>query len=40
VLPPTVFLRAEMALKAGLRGCVAIPIQANSLNLVVVLLLL
>ena len=28
-LPPTIFLRAEMAEKAGLKGCVAIPLQVE-----------
>ena len=28
-LPPTIFLRSEMAEKAGLRGCVAIPLHVE-----------
>ncbi|EKX50173.1 hypothetical protein GUITHDRAFT_135355 [Guillardia theta CCMP2712] len=39
-LPPTVFLRAELAEKAGLRGCVAIPIYESTTNQVFVVLFL
>ena len=28
-LPPTIFLRAEMAEKAGLKGCIAIPLHVE-----------
>jgi hypothetical protein len=35
-LPPTIFLRSEMAEKAGLRGCVAIPLHVEGTQQLVV----